>query len=153
MRSAEAGFCRDLSNRARVEWVDLAKGLCITFVILMHLNKPRIYSQICVPFFLTTFFFCSGFLFDGRKSVWRSVGRLFQKFALYSVLWVLIVSALTHNAPAPDDYIAMVLQLSGHPRFNYPLLWFIPCMIVAKILFSSICSHCVNNKPHGGGGG
>lgn len=44
------------SRSKRIEWVDCAKGLCTFFVILMHLDKPKIYSQICVPIFLCTFF-------------------------------------------------------------------------------------------------
>lgn len=132
----------DVPSSKRIEWVDLARGLCIFFVILMHLGKPPIYGQILRPFFLTTFFFCSGFCFDGAKPVWTSVKRLLQKFVLYGVPFVLIMAVLESNPPTVDDYIAMLLQLSGHPRYAYALLWFIPCMIVARILFFAVCTAC-----------
>lgn len=44
------------SNLPRNLWIDWAKGLCSLMVILMHCKKPNVYSYLCVPIFLPSFF-------------------------------------------------------------------------------------------------
>lgn len=50
--------------KSRIEWVDVAKGLFMCFVILAHSGyTPSIYNTFYSPFFMAGFFVISGFLF------------------------------------------------------------------------------------------
>lgn len=41
--------------KQRVEWIDVAKGICILSVILGHFGNAKIYEFV-FPFHLTVFF-------------------------------------------------------------------------------------------------
>ena len=48
----------------RVEWVDVGKFICIMFVMLSHLESGTAsFSRFYNPFFLTVFFFSSGYVY------------------------------------------------------------------------------------------
>lgn len=134
-------------TKNRIEWIDCAKGLCICFVILMHVEKPMIYSRICVPIFLTTFFFTSGFCFNGGTSVQRSARKFLTKFALYGVSIAILFYFIDGYPPILDSLIGTALQLPTHPRYPCDFLWFLTCMILAKVIFGSI----YKISPRGGG--
>ena len=52
------------SRIKRIEWIDNAKGICMIAVIFSHvLLKPISATPFYTPWFLTGFFFISGFLF------------------------------------------------------------------------------------------
>mgnify|MGYP007112703159 CR=1 FL=1 len=49
----------------RIEWLDMARGICMLFVMISHLEIcPIIYKIVFGPVFLSMFFFISGY---GRR--------------------------------------------------------------------------------------
>lgn len=86
-------------SKNRVDWIDYGKGICIIFVVLYHTqvyyaNQSEA-SFIYTPFFLTLFFFISGFLsysqkkIDIRKeltSITRSL--LLPYFIFTTIIWL-----------------------------------------------------------------
>ena len=43
----------------RIKWLDIIKGICISFVMLSHSYSPDDYRRFFTPFFLSMFFFAS----------------------------------------------------------------------------------------------
>lgn len=53
-----------METRKRIEWVDIGKYICIMFVMLSHLQSgSEILTKFYLPFFLTVFFFLSGYVY------------------------------------------------------------------------------------------
>lgn len=126
------------SRSKRIEWVDCAKGLCTFFVILMHLDKPKIYSQICVPIFLCTFFFISGYLFESTHQNFKSTKRLLKYFILYGLATTLVEYLVLSRPLTVNPFIGMVLQIPTSPSHPEAILWFLPCTIISKLIFGFI---------------
>ena len=54
----------------RVTWIDAMRGVCMFMVILYHSGAPVEYDKFLIPFFLSGFFFLSGYLFYTPGSRW-----------------------------------------------------------------------------------
>lgn len=53
--------------KERIRWIDNAKGICVFCVLLAHCKLHHPYIQmVYTPFFLTMFFFLSGYLYRCR---------------------------------------------------------------------------------------
>jgi len=120
---------------SRIAWVDAVKGICVFSVILMHVEKPIIYSKVCVPFFLCAFFFVSGYCFDYRK-IYKTTIKTFQYFLLYSLLNQVIRWVLLNGEFNSRFLIGMFLQVPTSPKYPEATLWFLPCMIMSKLIFA-----------------
>lgn len=57
-----------LDRKDRIDWLDVLKGILIIFVILSHSYPPDIYRYFFTPFFLTMFFWASGYTFSMKGS-------------------------------------------------------------------------------------
>ena len=57
-----------LDRKDRIDWLDVLKGILIVFVVLSHSYPPDIYRYFFTPFFLTMFFWASGYTFSMKKS-------------------------------------------------------------------------------------
>lgn len=126
---------------ARIVWADCVKGLCIVFVLLMHVKKPTAYSRICVPFFLSTFFFVSGYLFRNTEKELKSTIRLCKCFIVYGILNIVIDCVLENRSLTMHPFIGMLWQVPTSPLHPESVLWFLPCMIIAKVIF------CITHNP------
>lgn len=86
------------SNTKRIIWLDYGKGICMLIVVVYHImciyNQDTRYAYIFTPFFLTTFFFISGYLTHSERPQWRKeLKSIFQKlFVPYicfaSIIWI-----------------------------------------------------------------
>ena len=70
-----------MEKAKRVEWLDVLKGILILFVILSHSYPAQGYRYFFTPFFLTLFFFASGYTFSTKKNTkaflqnkWKRLG-------------------------------------------------------------------------------
>lgn len=81
----------DKEIKTRLEWIDQARGVLFIFVILIHSKTaPSFLTSLFLPFFLTGFFFLSGYLYKDKslKEKFFSVfNGLFMPFLLYSFVW------------------------------------------------------------------
>ena len=59
--------CDEGLNKGRIKWIDIIKGICIVFVMLSHSYPPDDYRRFFTPFFLTMFFFASGYTFSTKN--------------------------------------------------------------------------------------
>ncbi|GJE28829.1 hypothetical protein LKMONMHP_3703 [Methylobacterium organophilum] len=137
----------------RLAWVDVAKGLCIVLVVMMHstlgtgeamggegfLHTVVVFAK---PFRIPDFFLLSG-LFLGRviDRDWRLFAdRRVVHFAYFYVLWVVIQSAvkagpIVAGAQGLDGALAAFgLHLAWALVEPYSTLWFIYLLAVFSVV-------------------
>lgn len=129
---------RASGERPRLPWIDVAKGICIILVVMMHstLGVERETGQAgwlhavvswAKPFRMPDFFFLSGLL---AGSVLRLDRRTFSDrkvlhFVYFYLLWlaiVLFVKIVASDAASPTVYVMALLAGLIEP---FSTLWFI----------------------------
>ncbi len=121
----------------RVDWVDVAKGVCILFVVMMHstlgvqeLTGETSWMGTLVtwahPFRMPDFFFIAGlFLMRTIDAPWqRYLDRKVVHFAYFYVLWMVIQIAIKHGALTGDPLgsVHLMVQALYQP---FGTLWFV----------------------------
>ncbi|MCJ2033955.1 acyltransferase family protein [Methylobacterium sp. J-068] len=132
----------------RLAWVDVAKGVCIILVVMMHSTlgtgiamegEGFLHTLVAFarPFRIPDFFLLSG-LFLGRviDRDWRLfLDRRLVHFAYFYVLWVLIQSAAKYGqiveGAGPGAFLAHLATALVEP---YSTLWFIYLLAVFSVL-------------------
>jgi len=132
----------------RVAFIDLAKGFCISIVILFHLRgilgreyplDPLLFSACMLP----PFFFLSGLLFrDGqsaRSFLVRKINRLLIPFLFFYLTTSVLLPNLLHhfwgisfNTVLGWPSLWAFICPGAYP--NIPL-WFLWCLFLANLLF------------------
>ncbi|MBO5129325.1 MAG: acyltransferase family protein [Oscillospiraceae bacterium] len=122
----------------RITWVDIAKYICIMCVMNAHLESstdPLI--AIYEPFFLTLFFFSSGYVYsftDNFVHFFRKkVAQLFVPWLVFSVANILVaqVFSFTAHNPLGIELFWNMMQIRGHGDG----LWFVAALFIAFIPF------------------
>jgi len=123
----------------RIDWVDVAKGICIILVVMMHStlgvekaagSETAIHSFItwAQPFRMPDFFLISGLFLAARiDRPWRSyLDTKVVHFAYFYVLWLTIQFAMKAPGMAAESGLQATLQ---HYALSYVepfgTLWFI----------------------------
>ena len=76
----------------RIEWIDVAKGICIVLMVVGHTRLPSIISNWIWSFHMPFFFFISGMTFKvgNYKSLnfflYRKLRTLLVPFFVFSIL-------------------------------------------------------------------
>lgn len=137
---------------ARVAWVDVAKGICIVLVVLMHatfgvekaLGEPtplHAFIEWARPFRMPDFFLISGLFLAARiDRPWsRYLDTKVLYFGYFYVLWLTIQFAVKSPAMIADNGLGATLS-SYSTAFVQPwgTLWFIYLLaiffVAAKLL-------------------
>ncbi|MEQ8655713.1 MAG: acyltransferase family protein [Hyphomicrobiales bacterium] len=121
----------------RVDWVDVAKGVCILFVVMMHstlgveelTGQPSWMGTVVAwaqPFRMPDFFFIAGlFLVRTIDAPWqRFLDRKVVHFAYFYVLWVVIqatVKGVGDPGAIPGHIFSSLYQPFGTLWFIYML--------------------------------
>ena len=133
-RSASTLF---FTSDGRVDWVDVAKGICILFVVMMHstLGVEKLFDQTswmgtivawAQPFRMPDFFFIAGlFLVRSIDAPWRRfLDRKIVHFFYFYLLWMVIQAALKGGFATGDQAaIPGLILMSLYEPFG--TLWFI----------------------------
>ena len=121
-------------EKVRIAWLDVTKGILILFVLLSHSSAPNIYIRFFAPFFLTMFFFVSGYTFSVKDS-FRTfiIGKIKRLFVpLISMGGIkLVLACILQGDSFPERVKGLLFQTSG----KNDDLWFLGCMITATIMF------------------
>ncbi|MBZ8177683.1 acyltransferase family protein [Corynebacterium poyangense] len=124
-----------MARSQRVQWVDIAKGLCILLIVVHHVSMYPFSSEILLELQASVsairvplFFFCSG-LFATRL-LSGSLTWLWQKriwpWLFPFTLWTFIYHMGIHQM-SPADTVPMLV----HPE---SFLWFLQALILYSIL-------------------
>ena len=82
-----------LNNKSRIEYMDLAKGICIIMVVLFHVAKLYDDTLLVNRFFklirMPLYFFLSGFFFKSYSCFFDFLKRKTNKLLIPFVFWYL----------------------------------------------------------------
>ncbi|MCJ2068613.1 acyltransferase family protein [Methylobacterium sp. J-030] len=144
---AGAGDARD-----RLAWVDIAKGICILLVVMMHAvtgtgeamgGEGFLHPVVAFakPFRIPDFFLLSG-LFLGRviDRDWRLFSdRRVIHFAYFYLLWLVIQSGARYGKIVGDGGPADFAIHLGHALIEpYSSLWFIYLLAVFSVVTKAL---------------
>lgn len=125
------------AKNGRIVWIDVLKGIMILFVLLSHSHAPHIYSRIFAPFFLTMFFFASGYTFSIKKSfkefLYGKIKRLLIPLLTMGGI-KLILACIMKGDSLGSRISGLLLQISGRNDD----LWFVGCIFTAYLMFYAI---------------
>ena len=120
--------------KQRDDFIDVAKGLCILFVVTIHtelfgvLGTP--YPVLAVPFF----FFMSGFYDRPQMSFCDLLKKNLKRLLLPAFVWM-IIAYIHRSALYYVGHGGFMLEISWtNPMFANGVAWFIFALFYAKLL-------------------
>lgn len=124
--------------KRRIEWVDNLKFICIFFVMISHLKcTPSILIQFFEPFFLTAFFFVSGYVYKEQKNLYvllcKKAKALLVPWFMFSIFNIITSQIISFNEhlSLKIELVLNLLQIRGLSD----KMWFIAALFVAHIPF------------------
>lgn len=129
----------------RIQWLDVCKGILIFNVVLSHSYPPILYRQFFTPFFLTMFFFVSGYTFSTKNTfkvfIINKAKRLLIPFLLLGLSRMLLYYII-EGGSIMERLKGFVLQISC----QYDEMWFVSCLFTSSLLFYLIVTLCRRQK-------
>ncbi len=135
----------DTSSK-RIEWIDLAKGICIVLVVWWHIKElysnrgftdRSLYLYMANYFRMPLYFLLSGLFFKTYSGYWdfllRKFNKLFVPFAVFALLGVAYCLLLPHKLPA---------QRTWESFYPFVVVWFLWCLFVMNNLFYLLVRLC-----------
>ena len=146
------GISHSLSNpEQRVEWVNIAKGLCIILVVMMHstLGMGQAVGQegwlhhvvaFAKPFRIPAFFLVAGlFMARALQRNWFSyIDKRVVHFAYFYVLWLSIQSVFKYNQISDGSFLRFVFQYLVALIEPYGTLWFIYVLAIFSVMTKAL---------------
>lgn len=135
----EVDMLREIWKREenRIIWPDIAKGICILFVILSHCYPPAAYRNFFTPFFLTMFFFVSGYFASPKESAFQYfAGKVQHLLIPFLILGGIRVGGfwILEGGDLKMRVIDFLLQISCRGDE----LWFVSCLFTVSILWYAL---------------
>lgn len=143
---------RDVINKTnsnRKEYVDIAKGIAIIFVVLghtTHIDIARSYFlQSCLPIF----FFVSGLFYKPEKFdrlftyIKKQAGLLLIPYVFFFLLTFSYWALIERNFRGADVSLSSQIlglfygNIGDYMTFN-GALWFLPCLFLVQIIFAFV---------------
>lgn len=121
----------------RIEFIDLAKGVCILLVICYHCGLVNIFpgdKQLRMPLY----FVLSGLFFKdyGRESICKKINKLIIPFVTFYILGDLFywgAYKLGFLPVSPKEFPVIDILWKGIPS-NLPI-WFLVCLFECYLIF------------------
>lgn len=128
----------------RIEWVDIAKAICMICVVITHCSYCNNYIRaIFEPFFLTTFFFLSGYVYKNKYNfkqlLIKKAKTILFPWLFFGIINIVLSQILSFNKHTSliNEIICMFLQIRG----NSDVLWFLACLFITFIPFYFFSKH------------
>lgn len=127
-----------MDKNKRITWVDSAKFICISFVLFSHMEYvPTVLQCVFKPFFLTGFFFLTGYVFNEKKSFKDFfIGRvktIFLPAVIFSVVYLLDFKAIINGTYTVEAILQDLSVLMRQQRGQGDVLWFLYVSFLAEI--------------------
>ena len=117
---------------ARIQWIDIAKGLGILLVVFGHSGFPLVIQWWIYSFHMPLFFILSGLLFNPSKykNLWefltkKSKGLVFP-YVFFSTITLLVLVFIYHDNRFLD------VAKNG---WEGSALWFIPVLLFTELIY------------------
>lgn len=134
----------------RYEWIDMMRGTCILLVLLHHSFAPSPIQKFLTPFFLSGFFFISGYLFvnlnkpfNPKYKFLRIIESLLIPYIIYIILSSLvksIIGGVFFDQPLQEMGRVGITILRGDK------LWFMGSIICSELMLLLLYSFNRNTK-------
>lgn len=132
----------------RIQFIDLAKGLCISLVVLFHVNRrfdlnPELFKLLST-FRMPLYFLLSGLFFKEYENFLGFLKRKTNKLLIPFLFFYLITSFLMPNILYQFGYTVDKTESLGFSglwafwskeQFSNGPIWFLWCLFVLNILF------------------
>lgn len=113
----------------RLEWIDIAKGLAIIFVVVGHATGASILGKYIYSFHMPLFFIISGMCFvRGKYNYGEFLMKRFRQLIIPAFLLTILSIAITMFAGLPYDFSVLKDGLPG-------ALWFLPVLFMVENLY------------------
>lgn len=126
----------------RISWIDWAKFLCITMVVMGHAWPPSIVSQYIYSFHIPSFFIISGFLYK-RHSALQTLKRLAIPvlfFSFVNLFYFLAKSIMIYHLSFGESFSHMCIFKYRYDQGDtmFTGLWFIEVLFVGRLLLGDL---------------
>lgn len=131
----------------RLDWVDVARGIGIIAVVIGHVWTRGAVRDAMYSFHMPLFFLLSGMLSRPHPVgifTRRQMSSQMRPYAVFLALLILIdqiVEPLKGGRPIfhewPEDLVPILLG-GFWLRGPYTIFWFVPCLMIARILFNAV---------------
>lgn len=125
-------------KKARIEYLDVAKGIGIMLVVWAHARAP--YMHYIYLFHMPFFFLISGYLFNNRNSLRQFVLGKIKTLYLPFVVWNLAATAIrVILKPETFDYykkiaVQIILTLNKDGQF-FGATWFLGSLFIVSVCY------------------
>lgn len=129
----------------RLDWVDVARGIGILAVVIGHVWTRGPVRDALYSFHMPLFFILSGMLSRPQPVVRFTLRQLASQMRPYAIFLTLLIVADQMIEPMkggrpifhqwPGDLLPILLG-GFWLRGPYTIFWFVPCLMVARILFN-----------------
>ena len=149
------------TNRSRILWLDIARGICILCMVTCHAfgwsHRNPMFTFFTGTWFLVFFFFCSGMVFKNKHSFGTFALRQAKKlmipyvlvvggillYRIHTGLWWDLSPALKAKSFFATLFTSLSADLNNVLLFNTATIgvgpiWFFTCMFMASLLFKAI---------------
>lgn len=122
----------------RIEWIDLAKGICILLVVFyhvaicLHIDYPL--STQIASFRMPLYFILSGLFFKQYEGFVGFLKRKTNKLLIPFLFFLLMTSMLPFAIINHDLSLKYFFAEMNGPVYNYAI-WFLLCLFEINILF------------------
>lgn len=137
-------------KKKRIEYIDLMKGICISFVVFFHCGvvfkgDHESYNNYFQVFRMPLYFFLSGFFFKVNEGFYtlfvKKINNLFLPYMFFSSLILIVYKLLPNYTVDMSDwkyYLFCFLE-----PYNYPL-WFLRSLFIVYMLYYLLCVYIKN---------
>lgn len=126
------------SDKSRIVWIDLAKGICIFLVVFHHvtvaLNIDYPFSTQLTSFRMPLYFILSGLFFKQYEGFVGFLKRKTNKLLIPFLFFLLITSVLPCWFIRHDLSLKYFFTEMNGPLYNYTI-WFLLCLFEINLLF------------------
>lgn len=149
------------SNRSRLNWLDIARGICILCMVTCHCfgwsQRNPMFTFFTGTWFLVFFFFCSGMVFSNKHDFKTFALRQFKKLMIpyllvaggillhrvYTGLWWDLSPLMKAKSYFATLLTSLSADLGNVALFNTSTIgigpiWFFTCMFMASLIFKAI---------------
>ena len=141
-------------STSRIECLDLAKGLCMMLIVLMHVSSTLgldLSARLHLEIANQMFFFLAGIVFKKTDSVRiffrKKVNNLLIPFAFFYLITTILLPNILHligynvrNTDALGIHSLYAFASTPHAVFPNGPIWFLLCLFVVSVAFYGICS-------------
>lgn len=132
-----------MSTKTRLGWIDMIKGISMITILLCHMDTTEIVTRFYMPFYLTAFFFVSGYTFRTRDSF-----KLFLTNKTRVLLIPLFSFGLLNNIcncienKSIERFLPKLLGNIIQRSLHNDYMWFLACLFTTLIIFYAIVKFC-----------